>query len=248
MKVAKTSVVTQSNKTRNILGSTLKVPASTNQKYFFILSIKSQDSKSWISTNQTIKLLSQVAELDIICEKNCFPITVSKRLTFLRVICAKNCEGIEESSYEWTVDGNFDYQNTQYGRNSDKFIIKEGVLQPGIVKIRVDLKRGGSASEILKVQDPIKIESCRAEPNQGTAIKTNFKIDCKYTGEGYSFEVYTKKNSKTVLLNKNYKLEGLEFVLPSSTEVYIRILDADDFYDEYKLGIQVSKILTKRDQ
>nr|XP_015838186.1 PREDICTED: sperm receptor for egg jelly-like [Tribolium castaneum] len=222
---------------------TLVVPPSTNRKYLFTLSVKSDDSNTWVSTTQTVTVLAKVAELEIVCEKNCppaAPITVAQRLTFLRVICRKNCEGVDEKDYTWTVDGNFDYQNTQYGRNSDKFIVKEDVFKPGLVKIRVDLKGGGSATETLNVEVPLKIDSCEAKPPQGVAINTTFKVECKYTGEGYSFEILTKKKGKVVVLNRNYKLEGLEFVLPVGTDVYVRITDAEDFSDEYKLNVQVS--------
>ncbi|XP_044253193.1 polycystin-1-like, partial [Tribolium madens] len=222
-------------------GSTLVVPPSTNQKYLFTLSVKT-DSSTWVSTNQTVTILLKASELEIICEKNCppaAPLTVPQRLTFLRVICRRNCEGVEESAYTWTVD-NFDYQNTQFGRNSDKFIVKEDVFKPGQVKIRVDLKSGGTASETLTIQEPIKIESCQAKPTQGVAIETKFKVECKYTGEGYNFEVLTRKNGQVVVLNRNYKLEGLEFVLPVGTNVYVKIIDAEEFSDEFELKVQVN--------
>ncbi|KAH0822067.1 hypothetical protein GEV33_000724 [Tenebrio molitor] len=237
-----------------VVGSTLTVPAQyvlEEYEYRFVLKIKVEGDSDWLAeTSQLVRVEKSLkSELKIICEKNCPPKTVCKRETFLRVKCVTNCQGIDESSYEWTVEGaSFDYQKwTKFGRNTDKFIIKEDVLVLGVkYKMRVSLTGGrkGSAEQIIEVSPSLKIESCSVDPPKGTATETKFKVDCKYSGSGQSFEVYTVKDGKSVPLVKTRKLEDLEFLLPANVEAFIKIEDQDGLSDIHKLNVQVTPAIT----
>ncbi|RZC33627.1 polycystin-2-like, partial [Asbolus verrucosus] len=235
--------------------SIIEVPAKYAVKdhtYFFTLDVKTPYYVSPVSAEQTIQVLENAVELEIICEKNCLPVapkTDSERLTFLRVICLSSCEGVNENSYQWTVEGENDFnyeKSTQFGRYTDKFVIKSGVLQPRKeYKIRVYLigEYVGEASKTLEPYAPPIIESCQVKPPQGKAIETKFKVRCVYSAEpGSSFEIFTSKDQKNVQITKSRSMEDLEFVLPINTEVYLRIVDPDGSYIIQQLIVDAVQI------
>ncbi|XP_063916332.1 uncharacterized protein LOC135132240 isoform X2 [Zophobas morio] len=224
---------------------TLKPDSVVNNEYLFILKIRTKSNPKWVSTNQTVVVQEGVTPLEIVCVKNCppaAPTTDSTRGTFLRVRCLNNCDDIEESSYEWTVDGDFDYEKmTQFGRNTDKFVIKENVFEYGndyVVSVKL-VDRPGMAKKTLQLPRPIKIDSCKVTPPEGTALSTKFTVECNFTGVEFSTEVIAVNDKITVVMTTSPRLKFLEFLLPLDVDAYLGITDINDYQDVYKLDVKV---------
>lgn len=144
-------------------------------------------------TDQVIEVKKDVAQLNLICQKNCQPATNKpdlNLLTFLSVDCILNCKGIRDNDYQWTIadkatgtEINFDYEkNTQFGRNTVKFAIKKATLAAKeyevSVKLEPGIKRHGEARIVLTFKASPKIQNCTITPQRGKAAWTPFNWLC----------------------------------------------------------------------
>ena len=143
------------------------------------------------STTQTIEVVNNAAQLEIVCRRNCPPVSeaaIPTSPTYLAVSCSQRCETLKDEDYEWTVtskndpDFKFDYKkNTQFGQNTNKFIILKDVLVPEEylfeVRLRDTVPLKGRAVMNLRFPAPPKVTTCRVTPNQGT-VATRFTLLC----------------------------------------------------------------------
>lgn len=144
-------------------------------------------------TAQEIEVRKDVAQLNLLCQKNCQPATYKPNLnlmTFLSVDCTLNCNGIKDNDYKWTINDkltgteiNFDYKkNTEFGRNTVKFAIKKATLTVKEYEVSVELEPGtnrqGEARIVLTFAPSPKIEKCTITPARGKAAWTPFNWLC----------------------------------------------------------------------
>lgn len=62
---------------------------------------------------------------------------------------------------------------------------------------------GAEATITLKTHKSGELISCSVFPTEGIALKTKFLIDCQYTGSGYVWQIFRKKedSGENVLLH-----------------------------------------------
>ena len=57
------------------------------------------------STTQTIEVVNNAAQLEIVCRRNCPPVSeaaIPTSPTYLAVSCSQRCETLKDEDYEWT--------------------------------------------------------------------------------------------------------------------------------------------------
>ncbi|XP_044270877.1 location of vulva defective 1-like isoform X3 [Tribolium madens] len=220
-----------------------------------------------VTEHQTITVKKDVANLNIICKRNCPPEiekSSPKEDSFLTVTCSQNCDNIdEEKDYLWTIKSktdpnfSFDYaKNTRFGRTGTKFVIEANVLKADTYTISVNLnpksKREGVASLEIEFGEMKGVKSCSIEPKTGDSLLTEFRLNCIQVSEKdrFMYELYTRNKkdpSKEQLVIDGYSpaIFNEKFVLPSSndTNYFVKVMKEGQPKLEIQLDVEVKSSL-----
>ncbi|KYB25631.1 hypothetical protein TcasGA2_TC034270 [Tribolium castaneum] len=220
---------------------------------------------------QTVTVKSGVANLMIICRKNCPPemkISSIKARTIFKVNCKQNCGGINETTdYIWTIksktnpDFSFDYKKkSRFGRIGPKFVIKPNALKTDTYTVSVSLGpkaiRTGTASFEIKFGELEGVKSCSIDPKTGQTLVTKFRLVCIQVSENdtFTYELYGRdKKDPTIeefLIGGNSpEIFTKTFPLPTSenSNFVVKVMRKGEPKREIPLDVVVTSSLGDKD-